>query len=82
MPNDLCSARFIIGADWTHMTIIKHIVEPERLLLVWQEPLSRQRVVVGEIVREKAGVCFHYLPGDELDHGLGPPWAFRVFHRD
>jgi len=49
------------------MTMIKHIIEPERLLLAWQEPVSRQRFVVGELVREKSGICFRYLHGDGLD---------------
>ena len=35
---------------------IEHIVEPKRLILVWQEPLtsrgSRLRRIVGELVRE------------------------------
>jgi len=81
MSNDLCAARLIIGAVRFIMTVIKHIIEPERLLLVWQEPLSRHRFIVGEIVREKAGVCFRYLLGDELDqaktNGFKGYLAFR-----
>jgi len=64
------------------MTAIKHIVEPERLLLVWQEPLSRHRFIVGEIVREKAGVCFHYLPGNELDQAKKKGFKGYLAFRD
>jgi len=49
------------------MNKIRHIVEPEKLLLTWQDPVTRQRFVVGEMVREKAGICFRYLHGAELD---------------
>jgi len=82
MPNDLCSERFIIGEVRLIMTAIKHIIEPERLLLVWQEPLSRHRFIVGQIVREKAGVCFHYLPSDELDQAKKKGFKGYLAFRD
>jgi len=46
---------------------IRHVVEPERLLLTWQDPDTRRRFVVGELRRENAGVCFRYLEGEDLD---------------
>ncbi len=60
---------------------IRHIVEPERLLLTWQDPVSRRRFVVGELRRDKAGVCFRYLEGEDLEqarkHGFKGYLAFR-----
>jgi len=60
---------------------IKHIVEPEGLLLTWQDPASRQRFVVGELLREKTGICFRYLHGPDLEqareHGFKGYFAFR-----
>jgi len=49
------------------MSKLKQIVEPEKLLLVWQEPVSRARFVVGEALRTDSGFCFRYLPGSDLD---------------
>ena len=46
---------------------IRHIVEPERLLLTWQDPISRSRYVVGQVTRDNGGYRFCYLPGDDLD---------------
>lgn len=48
------------------MTILSHLLEPRRLLLIWQRPLvdsgSRNRRVVGEIVRTPDDVVtFRYL---------------------
>jgi len=49
------------------MRKIKHIVEPESLLLTWQDPESRMRYVVGRVRREGAGYCFRYEHGPDLD---------------
>jgi len=48
------------------MRKLEHIVEPESLLLSWQEPVGRMRYVVGRIAREGGGVCFRYMPGKDL----------------
>ncbi len=51
---------------------IEHIVEPKRLILVWQEPLtsrgSRLRRIVGELVREdneSKEILLRYFHGEE-----------------
>jgi len=49
------------------MRRLKHIVEPESLLLTWQDPISRRRYVVGQVTRDNGGFCFRYLPGNDLD---------------
>jgi len=49
------------------MRKLKNIVEPESLLLVWQEPVSRARYVVGRVTRDNGGYCFRYLPGSDLE---------------
>jgi len=49
------------------MRRLKHIVEPESLLLLWQDPVSRSRYIVGRVTRDNGGYCFCYLPGGDLD---------------
>jgi len=49
------------------MRKIENIVEPERLLLSWQDPASRLRYTVGIVSKEAGGVCFRYLQGSELE---------------
>jgi hypothetical protein len=46
---------------------IKHVTDPERLLLVWQAPegRSRARLVVGELCQHEGQVIFRYLPDTE-----------------
>jgi hypothetical protein len=44
---------------------IKHVTDPDRLLLVWQAPeegKSRTRFVVGELRQHEGQVVFRYLP--------------------
>lgn len=49
------------------MNRIKHVTDPERLLLVWQAPdgKSRARYVVGELCQCEWQVIFRYLPETE-----------------
>jgi len=49
------------------MRKLEHIVEPESLLLLWQDPVGRNRYPVGQLTKENSGVCFRYLPGADLD---------------
>jgi len=49
------------------MRKIKNIVEPESLLLSWQEPASRLRYTVSVVSRKAGGICFRYLQGSELE---------------
>ncbi|MCF7967195.1 MAG: HIRAN domain-containing protein [Methylobacter tundripaludum] len=47
------------------MNLIKHVIDPDRLLLVWQAPeegRSRTRFVVGELRQHEGQVVFRYLP--------------------
>jgi len=44
---------------------IDHIIDPERLLLVWQAPESRSRYVVGELRKDNSEVVFRYLQDTE-----------------
>lgn len=46
------------------MNLIHHVMDPERLLLVWQSPesKSRMRFVVGELCHDESGFVFRYLP--------------------
>lgn len=47
------------------MNLIKHVTDPDRLLLVWQAPeegKSRARYVVGELCQREGQVIFRYLP--------------------
>ena len=49
---------------------IKHLVEPERLVLEWRPPENvpeRTRWAVGELRRTLAGAEFRYLAGSELE---------------
>jgi len=48
------------------MRKLEHIVEPERLLLSWQDPISRLRFTVGSVTKESGVVCFRYLQGEDL----------------
>ncbi len=46
------------------VSIIKHIIEPKRLLLSWQSldpSKSRSRRIIGELVKENDDIFFHYL---------------------
>lgn len=47
------------------MHTIRHIFEPSRLPLVWQDPTgeSRDRLVVGELRREESELVFSYCTG-------------------
>lgn len=52
--------------------LIKHIIEPAKLFLVWQPhesvSPSRTRRVVGQLTREDSGrITFNYLHGEDLD---------------
>jgi hypothetical protein len=49
------------------MNFIEHLVEPERLLLVWQAPDGdkRTRLAVGELLRRDDEVTFRYLTNSE-----------------
>lgn len=49
------------------MNRIKHVIDPERLLLVWQAPegKSRNRYVVGELRQCHGEVVFRYFPNTE-----------------
>lgn len=47
------------------MNRIDHIIDPERLLLVWQAPESRSRYVVGELRKDNSEVVFRYLQDTE-----------------
>jgi len=49
------------------MRKLENIVEPESLLLSWQEPASRLRYTIGVVSKEAGGVCFRYLQGTELE---------------
>jgi hypothetical protein len=66
------------------MTTIRHLVEPERLLLTWQPPdenaPSRTRRVVGEIVpsANKSSAVFRYLADGE-DFERARSLGFRGF---
>lgn len=68
------------------MRKLEHIVEPERLLLSWQDPIGRSRYIVGQITRENGGYCFRYLPGHDLDaakdKGFKGYFAFRHFDNE
>jgi len=68
------------------MSKLKHLVEPERLLLVWQEPVSRVRFAVGEVFHSGSGTCFRYLPGPDLDaaknKGFKGYLAFRYLTKE
>lgn len=47
------------------MNLIEHIIDPNRLLLVWQAPdgkSSRTRYVVGELFQREGEFIFRYLP--------------------
>jgi len=47
------------------VNLIKHVTDPDRLLLVWQAPeegKSRTRFVVGELRQHEGQVVFRYLP--------------------
>lgn len=47
------------------VNLIKHVIDPDRLLLVWQAPeegRSRTRFVVGELRQHEGQVVFRYLP--------------------
>ena len=47
------------------------LTEPESLLLTWQDPVGRQRFIVGEVVKPEQGqVWFRYPPGEELDNAV------------
>ncbi|TAN71244.1 MAG: hypothetical protein EPN17_02025 [Methylobacter sp.] len=45
------------------MNLIKHVTDPDRLLLVWQAPegKSRARFVVGELCQHEGQIVFRYL---------------------
>lgn len=45
------------------MNLIKHVPDPDRLLLVWQAPegKSRARFVVGELCQHERQIVFRYL---------------------
>lgn len=70
------------------MITISHLLEPSRLLLVWQRPMveagRRTRRVVGEIVRKEDGeAVFRYLNetddfSDARDEGFQGYPAFRM----
>ncbi|MGZ8911311.1 MAG: HIRAN domain-containing protein [Methylococcaceae bacterium] len=49
------------------MNRIEHVIDPERLLLVWQAPegKSRNRYVVGELRQSHGKVVFRYFPDTE-----------------
>ena len=49
------------------MNRIEHIINPSRLLLVWQAPdgKSRTRHIVGELFQREGEVVFRYLPETE-----------------
>lgn len=51
------------------MNLIEHIINPSRLLLVWQAPdgdgKSRTRHIVGELIQRQGEVVFRYLPDTE-----------------
>lgn len=49
------------------MNRIEHIINPNRLLLVWQAPDGKSRVrhIVGELFQRKDEVVFRYLPDTE-----------------
>ena len=68
------------------MRELKYIVEPERLLLSWQDPVSRSRYVVGQVSRDNGGYCFRYLPGSDLnaagDKGFKGYLAFPHFKEE
>jgi hypothetical protein len=52
----------------TRSHMIRHIVEPKRLLLAWQpleERKDRTRRIVGELVRKDDDVIFHYFKDSE-----------------
>jgi len=49
------------------MRKLEYIVEPESLLLSWQDPIGRNRYIVGQLTREGGAVCFRYLKGDDLN---------------
>lgn len=46
---------------------IRHIIEPKRLLLIWQAPSEnvRKRFVVGELIKLENEVCLRYLAETE-----------------
>jgi len=48
------------------MRKLENIVEPESLLLSWQDPVSWLRYTVGTVSKETGGVCFRYLAGQDL----------------
>lgn len=70
------------------MTPISHLLEPSRLLLVWQRPMidsgRRSRRVVGEVIRKDSGeAVFRYLSDSEdfksaLAEGFQGYPAFRM----
>lgn len=45
------------------MKLIRHIIEPRKLYLVWQAPEGRERLrrVVGELIRDNNQVLFQYF---------------------
>jgi len=49
------------------MRKLKHIVEPESLLMSWQDPVSRSRYIVGQVTRDNGSYCLRYLAGEDLD---------------
>lgn len=70
--------------------MIRHVIEPERLLLVWQ-PLDpakdRTRRIVGELVREQGKVTLRYLSryddfGEALKMGFTCFPAFSKTEKD
>ncbi len=71
------------------MNFIEHLVEPERLLLVWQAPDGkvRARLEVGELLREGEEITFRYLTESEdfaraCELGFTCYPAFRKTDRD
>ena len=66
------------------MNRIEHIIDPTRLLLVWQAPdgVERSKFVVGELLNQEGNVLFRYLPETEdfkqaQAHGFTCYPAFR-----
>jgi len=68
------------------MRKLSHIVEPTSLLLSWQEPVTRNRYIVGEVSHAGDSFCFRYLPGPDLEeakeHGFKGYLAFKHFDEE
>lgn len=65
------------------MRKLEYIVEPESLLLSWQDPVSRNRYTVGQVTHENGGYSFRYLQGNDLEEakrsGFKGYTAFKHF---